>query len=400
MRRVQLNVAYWGWKELIFSCYIHIISSGIKGKNINELEIFIKSNFGLDNVYLLNSARAGIYQSLLVMKKIKTDKNEVILPKYICPSVIEVITRAELKPIMADIRDDLTVEPESIESLISEKTLAILMPHMYGKVCKINKIVQLSKQSDVFLIDDAAQLAGEFHQKQLVGTFGDVGVVSFSQSKTLVTGVKASGGVLICSNNEIKKYLNSMYEKTPCSESRKSPFLHFIMTCRLKKCFSRVDYYLTRLKTKCGLPRKDYYASITRISNVDAKIAKIQFEKIDDIKESNKKSLNIYQEKLRCLDSIHTPQLKEHVQFLTRMIIRTDKITPEELSKILNKNGIETRRAYMSGSQPFTGEPDSGLLELPLVGLNETDIHYIVSVLKQAESTLLKDKSWQIIQPS
>ncbi|MCG7495334.1 DegT/DnrJ/EryC1/StrS family aminotransferase [Vibrio sp. Of7-15] len=400
MRRVQLNVAYWGWKEFIFSCYIHIISSGIKGKHINELESFIKSNFGLDNVYLLNSARAGIYQSLLVMKKIKTDKNEVILPKYICPSVIEVITRAELKPIMADIREDLTIDPESIESLISEKTLAILMPHMYGKVSKINKIVQLSKQNDTFLIDDAAQLVGEFHQKQLVGTFGDVGVVSFSQSKTLVTGVRASGGFLICNNDKINNYLMKQYEGVPYSESRKSPFLHFVMTCLFKRYLGTIDYYLSRIKTKLGLPRKDYYKSITRISNVDAKIALIQFKKIDDIKKSNKKSLKEYQEHLHCLDSIHIPQLSSGVNFLTRLIIRTHKITPEELSQFLNENGIETRKAYMNGSQPFTGHPESGLLELPLVGLNEADVQYVASVLQRAESTLLKDKPWQIIQPS
>lgn len=400
MHKVNLNVAHWGWKEIAISVYMYITFREIKGKYINKLKVFLRDNYGINNIYLLNSARAGIYHSLLAMKKIKNNKSEVILPKYICPSVTEVIERAGLKPVRAEIKDDLTVKPESIESLISDKTLAVLMPHMYGKIADIEKISALSKSKGVFLIDDAAQLADEFYDNKLIGTFGDVGVISFSQSKTVVTGVRASGGVLICTNNDINELFKTTYENIPDSKSRKSPFMHFVMTCLFNKYLGKVDYYLTRLKVKFGLPRKDYYKSITKISNVDSRIALSQFDKISTIKERNKRVLKKYQEKLSKLDSIHITKINGHIPFLTRLIIRTHKITPEELSKFLNENGIETRKAYMNGSLSFNGEPDSGLLELPLIGLNEVDIDYVVSVLQQAEGTFLKDKPWQIIQPS
>lgn len=388
MPRIKLQVAQWGSKEIFLSLRLFITGRSILGKYQGKLSHFLSATYGLNHATFLNSARAGIYFSLLAMKEKKTEANEVIIPQYICQSVIDIIESAGLKVVKAKVGEDLLLDISSVEASICKQTLAVLMVHMYGKISEIDYLTSLCKQRNVFLIDDAAQTAGQYHEGKTLGSFGDTGVISFSQSKTITTGVKASGGILLCNNKSLQPRLTQLTSDLGKSASRLPVFVHFVMYFLLQGVWRSLDYYISRINTKLKNKRKDYYTPITKISNLDAAIALLQYKKLTENKKNIVDNLVYYTQHIGELKSISAPQLCVANKFLTRLVLRSHVISPNNLATYLNQRGISTRFAYQSGSKPYDGFPDSGLLEIPLVGVSINEMTFIVNTLIEAEKEL------------
>lgn len=388
MPRIKLHVAQWGYKEILLSLRLFVTGQSILGNYQGKLSHFLSEAYNLNHATFLNSARAGIYFSLLAMKEKKIDANEVIIPQYICQSVIDIIESAGLKVVKAKVGEDLLLDISSVEASICQQTLAVLMVHMYGKIADIDTLSSLCKKKNVFLIDDAAQTAGEYHEGKMLGTFGDSGVISFSQSKTITTGVKASGGILLCNNKNLQPRITQLTSNLEQSVSRLPAFVHFVMYFLLQGVWRKLDYYISRISTKLKNKRKDYYSPITNISNLDAAIALLQYKKLTENKKNIINSLVYYKKLIGEFKSISAPQLCLENSFLTRLVLRSHVIAPDNLATYLNQRGIITRFAYQSGSKPYNGSPDSGLLEIPLVGVSIDEINFIVSTIVEAEKEL------------
>ncbi|MFN6972294.1 MAG: DegT/DnrJ/EryC1/StrS family aminotransferase, partial [Rheinheimera sp.] len=148
-------------------------------------------------VLLLNSARAGIRIALRYAATQQPSRKLVLYPEYICSSVPQAIVEAGFIGKSVAVNDELNMCPHALAALIHEQPLAVILPHMYGVPADITQIESICRQHQVVLIDDAAQVAGIKVNNQLLGTFGDFGVISFAQAKTVVTGVQGSGGVLL-----------------------------------------------------------------------------------------------------------------------------------------------------------------------------------------------------------
>lgn len=388
MPRIKLQVAQWSYNEILLSLRLFITGRSILGNYQGELSHFLSETYDLNHATFLNSARAGIYFSLLAMKEENIGANEVIIPQYICQSVIDIIESAGLKVVKAKVGEDLLLDISSVETSICEQTLAVLMVHMYGKVSEIDSLSCLCKKRNVFLIDDAAQTAGEFHGGKTLGSFGDTGVISFSQSKTITTGVKASGGILLCNNKSLQPRLTQLTSNLEKSVSRLPAFVHFVMYYLLQGVWRSLDYYISRVSTKLKNKRKDYYSPITNISNLDAAIALLQYKNLTKNKKNIIDRLAYYKKLIGEFKSISAPQLCLENSFLTRLVLRSHVISPNHLATYLSQRGIITRFAYQSGSKPYDGSPDSGLLEVPLVGVSIDEINFIASTIVEAEKEL------------
>lgn len=141
----------------------------------------------------------------IVLKAMNLKKNdEVILPDITWFSCASAIDYLGAKPIFVDIDPDtLCIDPKEIERKITKKTKAILMVHLYGAVCDIQRINKIAKKNKIFLIEDCAESLGSKYKNKLTGTFGDVSVFSFHGSKTITTG--GEGGAITTNNKTLYK---------------------------------------------------------------------------------------------------------------------------------------------------------------------------------------------------
>ena len=139
----------------------------------------------------------------LALKALNIDKgSEVIVPTFTIISPILAILRCGLKPVLVDM--DLkywTVNTDQIEEKITKKTRAILVVHTYGFPADMDKILKIKKKYKISLVEDAAEMHGQYYKKRPCGSFGDISTFSFYSNKFISAG---EGGIL-CTNNKILK---------------------------------------------------------------------------------------------------------------------------------------------------------------------------------------------------
>ena len=135
-------------------------------------------------------------------------RGEVITTPFTFASTTHAIVRNGLKPVFCDINpDDYTIDVEKIESLITEKTSAIIPVHVYGNVCDVEAIERIAKKYNLKVIYDAAHTFGVTVNGQGIGTFGDASMFSFHATKVFNT---IEGGAVTYDDSSIKQVLNDL----------------------------------------------------------------------------------------------------------------------------------------------------------------------------------------------
>jgi len=128
--------------------------------------------------------------------------DEVICPSYSFIASAFCILQAGALPVFADVDESHTIDPNAIEALITEKTRAILVVHLYGIVADMDPILAIAKKHNLFVIEDCAQCFGGTYKGKKAGTIGDIGCFSFCQSKHFTTG--GEGGAVITDNEDLQ----------------------------------------------------------------------------------------------------------------------------------------------------------------------------------------------------
>jgi dTDP-4-amino-4,6-dideoxygalactose transaminase len=118
----------------------------------------------------------------------------VLIPAILCPTVAQAILRAGHRPIIVDTNKDLHISPESIPSENSHDAKAILIPHLYGMSAPIASLLDWAAAHKLHVIDDAAQAAGISVDGKPLGTFGNLGILSFGPFKSVAS---TRGGALL-----------------------------------------------------------------------------------------------------------------------------------------------------------------------------------------------------------
>lgn len=130
---------------------------------------------------------------------------EVITTPFTFISTTHAIIRNKLEPVFCDIKlFDYTMDEEKIESLITEKTVAILPVHVYGNICNIGRIREIADKYNLKVLYDAAHAFGEQVDGMGIGRFGDVSVFSFHATKVFHT---IEGGAAVFSDPKLYQRL-------------------------------------------------------------------------------------------------------------------------------------------------------------------------------------------------
>ena len=148
----------------------------------NEFQDMLKEYLGVENIDLFTNGHMSIELSLQAMNLPKG--SEVITTPFTFASTTHAIVRNGLKPVFCDINEeDFTIDVSEIESLITDKTSAIVPVHVYGNVCNIEEIQRIADKYGLKVLYDAAHTFGVRYKGQGIGSFGDVSCFSFHATK-------------------------------------------------------------------------------------------------------------------------------------------------------------------------------------------------------------------------
>lgn len=174
------------------------ITTGPKTKRFeSEFAAFL----GAESALALNSCTAGLHLALVVLG-IGSGDEVITTPMTFC-STVNVIEHVGAKPVFVDVEPDtLNIAPSLIERAITPQTRAIIPVHYAGHPCAMDKILEIAKEHNLFVIEDAAHAFPAQYQGQAVGTIGDLTAFSFYATKNLTT---AEGGMLTGHQELIEK---------------------------------------------------------------------------------------------------------------------------------------------------------------------------------------------------
>lgn len=187
---------------------LRILRSGwfILGPELEKFETEFANYIGRKYCIGINSGTDALILSIRALGIGPGD--EVIVPagSYIA-SVIG-ITENGATPIFVDSDDFLLLDVEKIESVITQKTKAILPVHMYGQPCNMSKIMEIANKYNLFIIEDCAQSHDTVFGGKKTGTFGVVGCFSFYPTKPL--GALGDAGAILTDDEELADKLRML----------------------------------------------------------------------------------------------------------------------------------------------------------------------------------------------
>ena len=222
-------------QKRIFLCLAHMSGQEMKfiqeafdtnwvvplGPNVNGFEKDLENFMGQQKrIVALSSGTAAVHLALIACGVKAGD--EVIVQTFTFCASSHPITYLGAKPVFVDSESDTwNMSPELLEEAIKDriaktgrKPKAIVPVYLYGMPAKIDEILSVAERYDIPVVEDAAEGFGSRYDRQMVGTFGRYGVLSFNGNKMITT---SGGGALVCPDSE--SYNRVMYFATQARES-------------------------------------------------------------------------------------------------------------------------------------------------------------------------------------
>lgn len=284
--------------------------------------------------------------------------DEVIVPDETWVASANAIRYVGAIPIFADVElDSWNIDSQSVEKLISPKTKAIIVVHMYGAPARMTPILDLAKKYKLKVVEDAAPAIGAKWNGKSCGTFGDFGAYSFQGAKLLVTG---EGGMLVTNDDDLYVKAKKIWDQG------RNP----------NKTFW-IDEDGVKFK----------------MSNVQAAIGLAQIERADELIEMKRRIFSWYEDRLSGFKGIHLNKEVEGAKSIYWMSsIRLDegmKLSRDDLIIELKKRNVDTRPVFPAISKypiwplkqdpkPIADKIGNTAMNLPSgVCLKKDDIMYV-----------------------
>ncbi|MBO4246025.1 MAG: DegT/DnrJ/EryC1/StrS family aminotransferase [Bacilli bacterium] len=168
-----------------------------------ELSKRIIEYLGVDNFTLFVNGHLALENAINALDL----HGEIITSPFTFISTTNAISRTNNVPVFCDINpDDYTMDVSKIESLITDKTVAILPIHVYGNVCDVEAIEKIAKKYNLKVVYDAAHAFGVKYKDRSIASYGDISMFSFHATKVFNT---IEGGGLVYANPSLKEKLDA-----------------------------------------------------------------------------------------------------------------------------------------------------------------------------------------------
>jgi len=190
---------YIGYLEKIWECGILTNNGPLH----NEFEQKLCSDFGWKNVSLFTNGHLALEVALRVLDL--KPGSEIITTPFTFVSTAASIVNQGFIPVFCDIGENCTIDTTQIESLITEKTSAILPVHVYGFPCDVDGIANIADRYNLKVLYDAAHAIGVRVNGRDISSYGDISMFSFHSTKLFHT---IEGGALVYNDDKLKTHIN------------------------------------------------------------------------------------------------------------------------------------------------------------------------------------------------
>jgi len=153
---------------------------------VRKFETAFANEIGVMYALGVTSGTASLLTSLMAAGVKAGD--EVIIPAYTWIATATSVMATRATPVLAEVDGSLTLDPEDLETKITEKTKAVIPVHMRGIGCKMDEIMRIAKEHRLAVIEDCAQSCGASYRGKRIGSIGDMGAFSFQLNKVITAG--------------------------------------------------------------------------------------------------------------------------------------------------------------------------------------------------------------------
>ena len=205
---VDLPKQYIDERKEMLLVFDKVLKSGqyVGGNEVKKFEKNISSLLKVNHCIALNSGTDALTLGLHALGVRKND--EVITTSNSFIASTAVIVHLGAHPVFVDVKPDQNINPELIEKSITKKTKAIMVVHLTGRVCEMDKITKISKKYGIPIIEDAAQSIGSKFGEKFAGSFGEIGCFSAHPLKNL--NAIGDSGYLTTNSSKIAKYIRDI----------------------------------------------------------------------------------------------------------------------------------------------------------------------------------------------
>ncbi|RLG78732.1 MAG: aminotransferase DegT [Thermoprotei archaeon] len=298
-------------KELLLKVLEEGWISGIS-PYVKEFENLFSSWLGVKHSIAVSSGTAALHLALLALGIGSGD--EVIVPDLTFAAPANMVVAVGAKPIFVDItRDYWCIDPEQVRKIITPRTKAIIVVHLYGHPARMNEIMEIAEKNGLYIIEDCAEAHGAEFMGKKVSTFGHVSVFSFYANKVITTG---EGGMVVTNEDELADKVRLIRE-----HGMRPRYWHIVLG---------FNYRMTGLQAALGIAQMK---KIDRLIQRKREIAKIYAEVLKDVP-----GIELHPEMLwaKCIFWLYSIIIDPHK-------FGTDR---DSVMEYLARYGIETRSFF------------------------------------------------------
>lgn len=178
---------------------------------VNEFEKKFAAKMGSKHCLAVSNCTSALINALVAVGV--GPGAEVIVSGYTFFASCAAIVAAKAIPVVCEIDDSMTMDPDDLEKKITPFTKAIIVVHMRGVPCDMDRIMAVAKKHNLKVIEDVAQACGGSYKGKMLGTFGDVGCFSFQYHKVITAG---EGGACLTDDDGIYDRLMGYHDAAAC----------------------------------------------------------------------------------------------------------------------------------------------------------------------------------------
>lgn len=344
-------------KEYVMDCMDSTWISS-KGKYVERFENSFAEYIGVKYGAAVANGTVAIHLALLALGVGVGD--EVIVPSFTYVASANPIVYVGAKPVFVDSSEDTwQIDTNEVEQRITDRTKAVIAPHIYGYPCEMDTLRQICDKHHLFLIEDCAEAIGSAYKDKKVGCYGDLACFSFFGNKTITTG---EGGMVLGDNKELIDRARHIKDQ---GMSRTQEYWHDI-----------VGYNF-------------------RMTNICAAIGCAQLEKIDRFVSRKIEIGEMYQDLLKDVPVTFQKNNKDvlNTYWMIALLLKDDD-QRKDFRKYLKEHEIDTRPTFFpihkmpmyecGESHPVSEDLGNRGINLPSYPLlSDQDVAMICNVIKE-----------------
>lgn len=376
------------------------------GKELNIFEKKFKKFIGSKYVILVPSARVGFY---LILKSLDIKKgDEIILSAYNTPIIPNIILSLGAKPIFIDVDPSTyNIDYKRLKEKISKKTKALIMTHIEGQPCKIDKIAHITNEYKIKVIEDCSHACGATFRNRKVGSFGIAGFFSFGLGKHINT---LGGGAITTNDPKIAKYcssittkaenpkISSILKKLIVSKIISKNIYLLILPFLYLSTFLKKDFITLVFEDKGTSKVEILKKSIKKFTNFQAILGLKQFKELENHIKQRRKNAFILNSKLnkkikrQRIDNFkegaflnYTIQIKNRKKMIRKLLMKGVDIQPTWMRSCPHLN--EFKKFKINCPESIKLEKEAAYIPI-YPSLKEKDMLSISKVLNNTKSEL------------